>query len=423
MKKVLIISTHFAPDAHIGAKRPTKICKFLLRNGWLPVVLTKSVESYQSTDQRLQDNIPSNVKVFRVKEWDNRIIGFLLKMASRLVFFEYIWLFSALLISRKIAKKEDIDLIFSTSPDHDAHIVAMFLKLFLRKKWVCDFRDPWTFSFRTINEPRNKLESMLHRWFEKRILSLADCVTVAGKTIWMQQKKFMPNILDRKINVIYNGYDKEDFDCQINRVEGNGKSLRIIYTGSWGTFRTPEFFIKGLGNFVRNNKDSAEKIKVIFIGDVRYPETMKVTIKNLIVKEGLDKIIECDGHRNHKETLRELKRADVALLIEGSVIGNKDLDGEVVSAKFFEYLYAKKPILALIPPERETAKLMNQCNAGYIVPPRDVSAIEKAIKALYEQFNDCGLQYCGKLSEIKKFDRESQIKQFASIFNSLIAKG
>jgi hypothetical protein len=46
MRRVLVITTHFAPDIHVGAKRATKFAKYLPLYGWQPIILTKEVSEY-----------------------------------------------------------------------------------------------------------------------------------------------------------------------------------------------------------------------------------------------------------------------------------------------------------------------------------------------------------------------------------------
>jgi len=63
MKQVLYLTSHFSPDAHVRSKRSTKVCKYLQRNGWLPVVLTKQVCGYHRIDGMLNRYITSEVQI------------------------------------------------------------------------------------------------------------------------------------------------------------------------------------------------------------------------------------------------------------------------------------------------------------------------------------------------------------------------
>ena len=48
-----MITTHFAPDIHVGAKRIGKFAKYLPLYGWQPVILTKEVSEYHRVDDSL----------------------------------------------------------------------------------------------------------------------------------------------------------------------------------------------------------------------------------------------------------------------------------------------------------------------------------------------------------------------------------
>ena len=64
MKKVLIISTHFAPDAHVGAKRITKFCKFLPQYGWKPIIITSDISDYHRLDETLIKQLPKDIEIY-----------------------------------------------------------------------------------------------------------------------------------------------------------------------------------------------------------------------------------------------------------------------------------------------------------------------------------------------------------------------
>mgnify|MGYP001569991833 FL=1 len=69
MKKVLIITTHFAPDIHVGAKRITKFTKHLPEYGWHPSILTKEINEYHGLDESLLQELPSDLPVYRIPAW------------------------------------------------------------------------------------------------------------------------------------------------------------------------------------------------------------------------------------------------------------------------------------------------------------------------------------------------------------------
>ena len=66
MRRVLVITTHFAPDIHVGAKRMNKFAKHLSFSGWQPAVLTREVQYYHTVDESVLDQLAEDM---RVHEW------------------------------------------------------------------------------------------------------------------------------------------------------------------------------------------------------------------------------------------------------------------------------------------------------------------------------------------------------------------
>lgn len=58
MRKIMMITIHFAPDIHGGVKRMVKFAKYLPLYDWQPVVLTKEVSEYHGVDEFLLQGLP-----------------------------------------------------------------------------------------------------------------------------------------------------------------------------------------------------------------------------------------------------------------------------------------------------------------------------------------------------------------------------
>jgi glycosyltransferase involved in cell wall biosynthesis len=58
----------------------------------------------------------------------------------------------------------------------------------------------------------------------------------------------------------------------------------------------------------------------------------------------------------------------------------------VLTAKLFEYLAARRPIVAAVPPDGEAAELVRSAGAGIVVPPEDVPGITAALAELEQRW-------------------------------------
>ena len=444
MKKVLIISTHFAPDAHVGAKRIIKFCKYLPQYGWQPIVLTSDISDYHRLDETLLDQLPKDVEIHRVNRWhifpqndereqpssnissDREKInyGLFRRIAGKLLhsveFLDYRWIFPALMQCRKIIRRHNIDVIFSSSPNPDAHVVPLLLNGSNRIPWVCDFRDPWTKIY-YFDHRFSYFYKKVHKFFELQVLRKVKIIIAAWPA--MLHHSADPSMALTKGRLIYNGYDCEDFSG-LNRGFTQNNHLVFTFVGTFGYHVQPEFLLKGLASFLEQYPTLKKLLRVRFIGEVKeWTEKIDLEKKmgNQVVELGINEIVDFVPFQSHREALKSMVDTDILLLIFGIHPENSEFNKNRVTAKVFEYIYAKRPIIALIAPHSEMARIINKCNAGYIVPYGDIELTVKILKQIWEDYDSGRLtKWNFNEEEIEKYDRRKQTKQLADIFNELV---
>ena len=92
----------------------------------------------------------------------------------------------------------------------------------------------------------------------------------------------------------------------------------------------------------------------------------------------------------------------------------------MLSGKVFEYLAARRPILAAVPPGGAAAELILAAGAGVVAPPDDVDAIAAAIVDLDRQFRSGGLEDVRLTEEWKqRLSRGTRVEETADLLRSL----
>lgn len=443
MMKVLMITTHFAPDIHVGAKRMTKFAKYLPLYGWQPVILTKEVSEYHGLDETLLEELPPDLPIYRVHEWHpfragvrggkaslkNVVAAGLDKPARRgwmsrvtglldsVLFYDYPWLLPAFFTGLRLLRQQEISLIFSTSPDPQAHLVALLLKAWTGVKWVCEYRDPWTSLFSSYR-PRSAVAREVDKFLEKLTLRKSDRIVTVGEIMKQDFNRSAGGDCNDKISVIYNGYDQEDF-IGLDNVGKQDDRFIITFLGTWGHLVTPEFFLRALGSLLRKKEHLRERIKVNFIGEVKFDTDLAARIEQIISQENLGLVVQRLPFVPHKRGLSHLYDSDVLLLVIGMDTSRPDATNWRVVAKLFEYVYVRKPILALVPPDGESARIIRETNAGEIIAPTDVDRIEEKIYDMYKRFEKGDLT--SNPVGIEKFGRRIQTGMLAEVFDPLVA--
>lgn len=437
-KKVLIITYYFPPINRGGIIRTLKFVKYLPSYRWNSIVLTSSDEFCDPSvyDSSLLNEVPSDTKICRVgslnpvnfinqrqkqdDEEKNRdlygnksfqqeqLVKRLFKSIYKIINYilipdaNILWAFPAIIKAKKLVQTDDISLIYTTSPNHSTHLIGYVLKKVTGIPWVADFRDGWTEN--PLFKTSYKIRASIEKYMERKVLESADKIICATEPIACELKSAHTFIESTKFIVITNGFDLDDFK-NIN----NNESTRftITYTGKLDNIKTPNYFIKALKQLADEHKELKQKMQVFFVGS--FPENSKYRIKELHIEN----IIRPVGYVSHRESVRYQLQTDVLLLILF-----EEEDGSAVHpGKLFEYIAAKKPILALTP-KGITADIIKSEGLGKVVPSRDIDAIKDAIYEMYLQYKQGTLELKNAKS-YEKFERKELTRQLAKVFDDV----
>ena len=119
-----------------------------------------------------------------------------------------------------------------------------------------------------------------------------------------------------------------------------------------------------------------------------------------------------------RSTSLALQRDSEALLLLIPDAGGRGRG--VLSGKVFEYIAARRPILAAVPPDGAAADLIRETGAGIVAAPDDVDALRDALLELDRRFRNGGLQDVA-LSEDwrRRLARSTRVEETAELLRSL----
>jgi hypothetical protein len=195
------------------------------------------------------------------------------------------------------------------------------------------------------------------------------------------------------------------------------KKVLIITIGKW---RTPEPFLQALGRALRGRPEFRFRIRVRFIGEVKFDPAMAEQIPQIIQQEKLSNVVKLEPFLPHQQGLSQMIQCHCLLLIQNHLPDAPDLGAQAIGAKTSEYLRTQKPILALVPPERDVARLVRELGAGLVVAPEDIEGITRAILKLYDAFCRGELAVNSDLVQIQQFESKNQTKELAAILNATV---
>jgi glycosyltransferase involved in cell wall biosynthesis len=373
-KRLLIVSTHFPPDARPGTHRVIRFAKYLAQLGWDIHVLTLEPDSALYKDLRdasLISKVPLSVKVYRTRTF--RLPWPLSALNSYLIpDKEAGWIPLACTTALRIIREEGITVLYSTAPPWTTHVACWWLKKKSGVKWVADIRDPWTRRPWMPAEDRRGVRYSLLKKIERTVVNSADRLILNTSHLHKDFCAYYKNVNPEKFLTIPNGIDTDDF-LGLDGAKSSFDRFVVTHGGSLYRKRDPRPFLQALSELVRDKAIAESDVLVRFLGGV----DAKFDIHGWVREYKLDSMVRIEPPIAHDEYLKALLSSDVLLLIQ------PDTDLQVPS-KLFEYMAVGKPVLALAH-SGATSEAVEEYGHGMVVQPYDVNAIKNAITKLLTQ--------------------------------------
>ena len=418
--KVLIITYYWPPAGGSGVQRWLKFVKYLQEFGIEPVVYTVDNVIYPKEDKTLLHEVSENITVLKQPIWEPTDLLFWKKdkpqksgisnvSKSGLLSFvrgnffipdpKLFWVKPSVNYLQKYLDSNKIDTIISTGPPHSMHLIANKLRQKNNIKWIADFRDPWSDLY--YNKDFNQLSFVKNKnkKLEEAVLKNADCVLTVSNSLKEEFSK-----TTNRVEVITNGFDNEVI-TENNIIKDT--KFTISYIGLLPKQSNPRVLFKVLKELCSRNKDFKNDLKLNFIGDIS--DEVKTEISNNQLNENTNFV----GYVNHNKAIEYQKKAQVLLLL----IPNIEKSKGILTGKLFEYLTAKRPILAIGPEEGDLSEILKETNSGIIVDFDDEKKISSEILKLYNQYKEGSLKVQSK--NIEKYHRRQLSKKLAFIIKSL----
>ena len=412
-------------------QRWLKISKYLNGFGWEPVIYTPSNAEFPMLDQTLMKDVSENLTVIKRPIWEpyqlyrkllrkkpNESVnqGFISKEKKPSVLEKFsIWVRGNLFIpdARKFwikpsikflsdyLKQHPVDAIISNGPPHSMHMIALGIKKKMHLPWIADFRDPWTEVDFYDQLLLSKFADKKHHRLELSVLKNADKVTTVTWS-WAQS---IEEISKRKVEVILNGFDTDDFQ-QINEPMLHGFLFHHI--GALNKDRNPHLFWEALKEICAADPEFKNDLKIQLTGNTDYSVIESARQNNLS-----DNLILVD-YLPHTEVVKLLSRSPVLLL---PLNDTPNISG-IVPGKLYEYLAAKRPVFAIGKTDGDTARIIHETNSGIIVGFKEKELMKTEILNYYKQYRDGKLNVDSK--NIDQFSRKGSAEKFAHLLNEII---
>ena len=426
MKRVLLISYYFPPSGGPGVQRILKFARYLPRNGWLPTILTvdPNYAAFPSIDDSLLEEVPPEVEVIRTRAWDpfsvyGRIQG---KRRDEVIKSGYIegkqglknvarwlrgniflpdarvgWVPFGSRVARKLVQTQNFDAVISTGPPHSSHLIGMTAHKASGLPWVVDMRDPWVEVYYRDQMYEGAIAKRIQTRLERKVLSTASAVISVSRHLGVGFKR---RVNMRHYETIPNGYDPADIPQDTSSVREQDAFV-IAYVGTYNLLTHPEGFVAALQQL-----RPSIPIEVHLVGKVDSEALEAYRAKGVSVK-GVP-------YLSHGKAIAYMQSVDVLMLALPRVYS--DSAAGIVSGKAFEYISARRPILAFGPTEGDLADLLNQTQSGRIFDHDDREGV---LGFLNDHLESRGMPWTINDAALAEYERPRLASRLARLLDRL----
>jgi glycosyltransferase involved in cell wall biosynthesis len=417
--RVLLISYIFPPTGGSAVQRPAKLVKYLPSAGWTVEVLTAGHDRFPWRDDSLLSDIPPDCRVHRVPGYEpacvaERIAAVLGRQPgdegdtlARHIEDSLQWRLNALLARLGIEDAQSLwvrpaarfatrrhrqapfDVVISTGPPHFVHRVAWRMARQTNVPWIADVRDPLISDFdRT---PAGRRKTLAMRKLEQAIMTQAAMIITTCPSFVDELRHRYPGRAAEDIRCITNGFDRDDLQLlEAEDVARPRDAVECVFVAAGAFYGRREVvrIVEPLRRVLERHPAWRDRVRLVIAGTLDAEQHRRW-------QQDRPEWLTLAGYLDHREAVRLAVRSACAIVpVPDCRHGNTSIPG-----KTFELMALPVHILALAPPDGDTARIVAGAGASTIAPFEDAAQVASAMEGIITD------HFAGRLASHRAWDR------------------
>ncbi len=393
MTRVLILARFFPPIGGAGVHRALGSVRHLPRHGIAPVVVTGPVprmprNRWEPLDPGLLARVPPGAEVHRLEGPEPNIdlsrLGRALARRPPLVRW---WVDESARVGVRVGGSADV--VLASCAPYETALAAARAARELGLPWVADLDDPWALD--EMRVPASALHRSLDLRRMRRALAGAAAIVTSAPEAARRLRHAMPELASR-VTAVPIGYEPSDF---AEPVEPPADGVfRILHLGSLHTdfglelrrtrrrrrllggdvpgldvmTRTHVVAVEALEGLLRAEPSLRGRVELLLAGELTAADRAAAAGRPFVRELGV---------RSYDEATRLARSADLLFLpMHDLPAGHR---AGLIPYKTYDYLGARRPILAAVP-DGDVRDLLAPLPQATLVRPGDVDGMMQALR-------------------------------------------
>ena len=373
--KILLIAYYYPPLEGGGVVRAATIAKYLPNFGHAVSVLTCSYHGDRLDNGeliRIHDPSFNCLRIgLRGAAWLGRRLW--CEARRRMGIYASIyetWEKRVLDHADQIVKLSRPDIVLATYPPLETLEIGLHFAQKFNLPLIADFRDGLLFE--AIESKSLRRFACVRRAYtalELRVASEAAALTTVSEPL---SRYFRATYDKSRVVTVANGFDPDETQLRLPEIDLESGCFHIVHSGRFGlsdSFCTIAPLVEALHGLLVSQPELAKTLRLQLLGELSGREKRMLAD---LVRRG---VVRIHGSLSRPRALSFQRRADLLLLVTSPDRLS------VATTKIFEYLQARRPILALTP-RSFAAEIVEKSRCGWVVPPTAANNIKLMLERI-----------------------------------------
>lgn len=416
MKRLLLVAYYFPPQPEAAAWRMGQIAEHLPQFGWEVTVITRAFPGEFAAPCEVVTTRPfdsphpaSSAPAHRPRRRWPAAFRYATQAAWSAVNFPdqtIWWLPTALTTTLRTNRTKHFDAIMTSHSPCAGHLLGALVSRLCGLPWVADYQDLWTGNPRAGKSTwRQRVEAQIERVAVRRAAAITSCEVSFGEALGRIHTDRAGN--RRSVTVIPHAADPAIWATV---PDAPPTEFRLCYAGRlYPAHATTDLLFSVLAKLRRKGSEAGRAARFDYYG---FNNDM---VLESAARHGIGDAVVAHGLADRARVLRA-QRESAVLLSLLATNGDPRL-GDFHPSKLFEYVGARRLVLAIGPPNGVVEKFLATSDLGLYAS--DESSCAQALEECYRRF--CDGRYAPALRQgWKPFGPAESAAQFAKVLDDLV---